>query len=339
MLFSLAAVKVRALTFLVALVLIAAACAGSSGETLTIYSGRSEDLVAPLIDQFRQQSGVEVEVRYGDSAELAATILTEGGNSPADVFFAQDPASLGVVALDGLFAQLEDAVTALVPDRFSDPAGAWVGVSGRARVVVYDTTKTDPSQLPATEDGFTNPEWAGRVAIAPTNGSFLAFVAAKILLEGEGATLDWLEGMASNRAPTYPKNSVIVAAVDDGEVEAGLVNHYYLFRRIDEQGDVVAANHFLTGSSAGSLVMPAGVGILATSDNADEADQFVRFLLSAEAQTYFANSTFEYPLTAGIAADPGLPPLASLTTPDLDLSRLATTLDRATDLVAEAGLL
>lgn len=327
----------RRLVLLAALTLIPlAGC--SDGDTLTVYSGRSEALVQPLIDDFVAATGHDVEVRYGDSAELAATLIEEGANSPADVFLAQDPASLGAVAEAGLFAALPEDVMSRVPARFADDDGRWVGLSGRARTVVYDTTLIDPADLPASEDDFVLPEWKGRVAIAPTNGSFLAFVAAKILLDGEAATLQWLEGMAANDAPTYPKNSVIVAAVDDGEVEAGLVNHYYLFRRIAEEGDVNAANHFLTGS-AGALVMPAGVGILDRDGVPDAALEFVEYMLSQEAQEYFAAETFEYPLVPGIAADPALPPLDSVVTPGIDLSELAAVLDRATDLVAEAGLL
>jgi len=185
------------------------------------------------------------------------------------------------------------------------------------------------------------PQWEGRVAIAPTNGSFLAFVAAKILLDGEDATLAWLEGMNANESPTYPKNSVIVAAVDDGDADTGLVNHYYLYRRIAEEGEasVVAANYFLPGGGAGSLVMPAGAGILASSSNQDAALEFIAFLLTTGAQEYFATETFEYPIIDGMAASPGLPPLSSLNPPAINLSELATVLDRATDLVAEAGLL
>jgi len=201
------------LILLTAFSVMAAAC-GNDAQTLTVYSGRSEELVQPLIDQFEAESGINVAVRYADSAELAATILQEDTNSPADVFFAQDPASLGTVALAGLFAKLPVSATSRVPAQFADEDGQWVGTSGRARTVVYDTTKVDAAALPDTEDGFVDPQWKGRVAIAPTNGSFLAFVAAKILLDGEAATLEWLEGMKANSAPTYPKNSVIVAAVD-----------------------------------------------------------------------------------------------------------------------------
>ena len=330
----------KIVTALAAFSLLAAACS-SDDQTLTVYSGRSEDLIQPLIDRFENETGIDVAVRYGDSAELAATITQEGSNSPADVFFAQDPASLGTVALAGLFADLPDSVTGLVPVEFQDDAGQWIGTSGRARSVVYDTTTVDPTAMPPTEDGFVGPDWKGRVAIAPTNGSFLAFVAAKILLDGEAATLQWLEGMKSNQAPTYPKNSVIVAAVDSGEVETGLVNHYYLFRRIAEEGadNVVAANYFLEGGGAGSLVMPAGAGVLASSSQQEDAVRFVEFLLSAGAQEYFATETFEYPVVAGIAVSPGLPPLASLNPPAINLSELAGVLDTATDLVARAGLL
>jgi iron(III) transport system substrate-binding protein len=314
-------------------------CSSGDGASLTVYSGRSEDLVQPLIDRFEDATGIDVTVRYADSADLAATILEEGDGSPADVFFAQDPASLGTVALADLFATLPPDLVEAVPARFSDPDARWVGVSGRSRVIVYDSSRIGPEDLPATEDGFVDPAWAGRVGIAPTNGSFLAFVSAKILLDGEERTRSWLEAMKANQSPTFPNNSSIVTAVNDGQVEAGLVNHYYLLRALAEDPDATGRNQFLSMASAGSLVMPAGVGILESADNAEQARRFVQFLLDEDAQTYFATETFEYPLVAGIPAYGQLPPLDSLTTPDLDLSLLATTLDRATDLVAEAGLL
>jgi iron(III) transport system substrate-binding protein len=321
------------------LTVVVSACSGSSGESLTVYSGRSEDLVQPLMDRFTDETGIDVNVRYAGSADLAATILEEGDSSPADVFFAQDPASLGTIALAGLFAQLPSNIADAVPTRFSDRDDRWVGTSGRARVVVYDGSVVDPADLPATEDGFTDPEWAGQTGIAPTNGSFLAFVAAKILSDGEEATLSWLEGMAANSAPTYPKNSPIVAAVNAGEIETGLVNHYYLLREIAENPDEVGRNFFFAVPTAGSLVMPAGAGILKSSGNQDAAQQFIEFMLSTEAQTYFAEETFEYPLAPGIPANALLPPIDSIPTPDIDLSDLATVLDLATDLVARAGLI
>ena len=331
----------RILALGLAATLLAAACSSSSGGSgsITLYSGRSEDLVQPLIDQFSEATGITVRVKYAGSSDLAATITEEGDNSPADVFFAQDPASLGTVALAGLFEELPDDILSVVPSRFSDSQGAWVGTSGRARVVVYDPSVIAASEIPETEDGFTDPSWKGLVGIAPTNGSFLAFVATKILIDGEDATLTWLEGMESNDSPTYPKNSPIVAAVNDGQIPVGLVNHYYLVRALAENPDEPGANHFFEVSTAGGLVMPAGAGILATSDKKEAAQQFVAFLVSAQAQEYFATETFEYPLVPGIEANPLLPPIDTIPTPDVDLSELATVLDTATDLVAQAGLL
>ena len=328
----------RILAAIVAIGMLTTACGSGDGGTLTVYSGRSEELVGPLIDRFTAETGVAVAVRYGDSPELAATIREEGSRSPADVFFAQDPASLGAVANAELLDRLPAEILAMVPGRFSDRDGRWVGTSGRARVVVYDTSRRSADELPASIDGFTDPSWSGRLAVAPTNGSFLAFVAAMIHIRGEDATSTWLEAIAANDVRTYSKNSVIVTAVDDGDVEVGLVNHYYLLRHRAESGAGPAANHVLAGGP-GALVMPAGAGILVSSSNKREAEQFVGFLLSGEAQRFFVTETFEYPLVPGIPPNPALPPLESINAPDLDLSDLATALDRATDLVARAGLL
>lgn len=330
--------RLRLIAAALATLLAAGACGDDAPTTLTIYSGRSEDLVAPLIERFESESGIAVEVRYASSTDLAATLREEGTNSPADVFFAQDPASLGAVAADGLFRALPDSITTLVPAQFSDRDGLWVGVSGRSRVVVYDSTRLSPEDLPADVDGFLDPVWRGRIGIAPSNASFLAFVAAMILERGEGATRNWLEGIAANEPQLFSGNAPIVAAVDQGTVEVGLVNHYYLYGLIADQGASTAANHFFTTAGAESLVMPAGAGILATSDH-DGAEEFIAFLLTAESQRYFVEETFEYPLVAGVAAPAGLPALGDLAQPDLDLSDLAAALDLATDLVAAAGLL
>jgi len=321
------------------IVALAVSACSTDSDTLTVYSGRSEELIGPLIQQFEEESGIDVAVRYGGSTEIAATLLEEGDRSPADVVFTQDPASIGAVALEGMLDRLPDDLLSRVPERFSDTDGLWVGVSGRVRTIVYDTTLLTPADLPATEDGLIGSEWQGLVGIAPANGSFLAFVAAKILLDGEVATLAWLEGMAANGSPAYSNNSSIVSAVADGQLDSGLVNHYYLLRRLKEQPQTSAANYFFPEPTAGSLVMPAGVGILRTTDNREAAETFVAFLLSERSQQYFASETFEYPLLPGVSANNALPPIGDVPTPEVDLSELATVLDLATDLVTQAGLL
>jgi len=318
------------------MLLIVGACAdgGDAEERLIVYSGRGEELVEPLIDDFRDQTGIEVEVRYGDSPELAATLLEEGEDTDVDVFYAQDPASLGTVA--AMLAPLPAEITDQVDPRFADRENRWVGTSGRVRTFIYSTgTEID---LPQTIDEVVDPRWAGRLGIAPTNGSFLAFVAAMISERGEEATLSWLTALADNDPVDYPGNSPIVAAVDAGEIEGGLVNHYYIHRLRAEGASADAENWFIPAGDVGSLVMPAGVGILEGTDVPDAARQFVEFLLSAEAQEYFATETFEFPLIEGVSPAAGLPDLAEIASPDIDLSGLADLLDDATRLVTEAGL-
>jgi len=313
--------------------------ASAAGGSLTIYSGRNEELVGPLIEQFEQASGIAVEVKYGDSAELAATILDEGANTPADVFFAQDAGSLGAVAAEGRFEQLPEDVLNQVDERFRSDAGEWVGVSGRARVVVYNTAAYTETELPADINGFTDPQWRGRLGWAPTNGSFQAFVTALRVLEGEDAARAWLEGIQANEPKVYDNNSAVVQAVGAGEIDAGFVNHYYVFREIAEQGEAFPArNYFLKNGDPGALVNVAGAGILAESENGAAAQEFVRYLLSPEAQQYFADETYEYPLIEGVPANAALPPLDQIQTPEIDLSRLED-LQGTISLLQDVGIL
>lgn len=317
-------------------VFILSAC-GSSDQSdgpLVIYSGRSEELVQSLIDDFVEETGIEVEVRYAGSTDLAATLLQEGDATDADIFFAQDPASLGSVS--AMLSELPSDILDTVDEKFRDREGRWVGTSGRVRTFVYNTATS--IELPQTIDEVTDPRWAGQVGVAPTNGSFLAFVSAMILERGEDATAEWLSALAANNPVDYPKNSPIVAAADAGEIEGGLVNHYYLLRLRAEGEGANSENWFIPAGDVGTLVMPAGAGILSGSDNADSAQRFVEFLLEEEAQSYFAAETYEFPMLEGIGTADGLPDLQEINAPDLDLSELADVLDIATRLVAEAGL-
>lgn len=296
--------------------------ATAAPSSITVYSGRSEELVGPLFEQFTAATGITVNARFGDSAELAAQILEEGGNSPADVFFAQDAGALGAVASAGNFSQLDQAQLDAVPAAYRSPDGDWVGVSGRARVVVYNTDRVSADELPETLAGFTDPAWSGRVGWAPTNASFQAYVTALRVLSGDEAAEQWLVDMNANNTQSYEKNSAIVNAVASGEIDAGFVNHYYLYAFLNENPGAPVANAFATTTGADALVNVAGVGILESSNNTAAAKAFVDFLLSDEAQTYFATETFEYPLVIGIAQPQGLPPVAELDVPDLDLSQL-----------------
>lgn len=335
----------------IALSLVATACGGAVGAdspaptaaapggSLTVYAGRSEELVGPLIDRFESETGVEVRVQYAGTTDLAATILEEGDASPADVFFAQDAGALGAVAAEGRLATLDPATLARVDTRFASDDGDWVGISGRARVVVYDTRVLAAADLPASIDAFTDPRWDGRIGWAPTNASLQSFVTAYRVLRGDDAARSWLDGIQANRPKVYDGNDAVLAAVAAGEVEVGFVNHYYLMRQLAEQGeDFPVRNHFLDGADPGSLINVAGAGILDTAKNPTAARAFIDFLLNDESQAYFASETHEYPLVDGVEANPALPPLSEIDSPDIDLSDLAD-LDGTLRIMQEAGVL
>jgi len=308
----------------------------AAATTLTLYSGRSEELLAPVVSRFEEETGSDVEVRYAGSGELATTILQEGDASPADVYYAQDPAFAGALSDAGALLPLPADVRGLVPAAYSDPDGRWVGVTARARVLVVN-----PDLVPVLPDSvfeLTDPAWAGRLGIAPTNASFIAFVAAMLVTEGEERTREWLEGIVANDPVIFDGNSPIVSAVDAGDVAAGLVNHYYLLRLGAEQGSTTAVNHVFAPGDPGALVLPTAAGVLATTDDEEGALELVRFLLSPETQTYFLEDVLEYPLVDGVGTPAGQPPLAELAGPAVDLGAMAGALDRATTLIAEAGL-
>ncbi len=290
--------------------------------SLVIYSGRSESLVAPIIEQFGEATGIDVQVKYGSTFAIAATILEEGSNSPADVFFAQDPGGLGAVS--SMLSTLPADVVLKVPEWARASDGSWVGISGRARVLVYSTELVSEDELPTSVKDLADPRWKGKIGWPPGNSSFRTMVTAMRQMWGEDETRQWLLDMQANEPGVFPKNTPIVAAAGAGEVEIGLVNHYYLHRFIEESGDDFAArNLFLKNGGPDSLVMVAGASILETSENRDNAETFMRFLLSRVAQQYFAGQTFEYPLVEGVKTHRLLPPLDTLNGPDIDLSSLS----------------
>ncbi|MFM2019913.1 MAG: hypothetical protein RL718_494 [Actinomycetota bacterium] len=303
-------------------------------DTLVLYSGRSEELIQPLIEMFTAETGIKVEVRYAGSAELAAQILEEGENSPADVFFAQDAGALGAVSKGTLFEFVPTETLAKVDRIYSDIEGYWVGVSGRARILTYNPAKV--TELPKSVFELAEPKWKGRIAIAPTNASFQAFVTAMRVLEGDELTSLWLGALKEN-AVIFEKNGAILDAVDAGQVDAGLINHYYWYAKAKEVGveNMNAQLAAFTPGDLGNMVNVAGAGIV--NDNT-ASRAFLEFLLSAKAQTYFAEQTAEYPLIPGISITEGLTPLSEIKSPDIDLSDLDS-LGQTLELIRAAGLL
>ncbi|HEY7853603.1 MAG TPA: iron ABC transporter substrate-binding protein [Aquiluna sp.] len=309
--------------------------ADSDGD-FVVYVGRSETLIQPLIDQYVAESGIEVQVRYAGSAELAAQILEEGDNSPADVFFAQDAGALGAVSKAGFLRELDAELLNLIAPEYRAADGTWMGASGRVRVFNYNTDQVSEAELPSSVLDLAGPEWRGRIGIAPTNSSFQAFVTALAKVEGEDVAAEWLSAMKENGV-IYEKNSAILEAVESGQVDAGLINHYYWYAKGNEVGfenlnSEIAA---FESQDVGNLRNVAGVGIVSEDPRAKD---FVEFLLSETAQQYFVNETSEYPLIDGVEPMAGLTPLDQIPAPEFDLNDLEA-LEETLQLIRAAGLI
>lgn len=303
-------------------------------QSITIYSGRSEDLIAPLLEQFSAETGIGVEVRYAGSAELAAQILEEGANVQADVFLSQDAGALGAVSEAGVFKALNADITELVDAKFRASDNTWVGVSGRSRVLSYNPNLLAESDIPTSVFDLADPSWKGRFGIAPSNASFQAFVTAMRVLKGDDVTAEWLAAVKEN-AVIFEKNGQILEAVEAGEIAAGLINHYYWFEHAKEIGEenMVSKMAWFEPGDVGNLVNVAGVGVLSDKP---EAQTFAKWLLGETAQTYFVEQTAEYSLT-GLPASGWLPALDEIASPEIDLSALAP-LAATLELIREAGL-
>lgn len=308
----------------------------ATGQRLVVYSGRNENLIGSLIEQFRTETGMDIQVRYGDTAELAAAILEEGQNTPADVFFAQDAGALGALQRADRTAKLPPEILNQVEAQFRSPQGEWVGITGRVRTLDYNTNLVSADEVPQTITELTDPKWAGRIGWAPTNGSFQSFITAMRLSVGEEQTQEWLQGIQANNPQVYPNNTSIVEALSRGEIAIGLTNHYYLERIKAENPQVPVAHGF--PNDVGSLVNVAGVSILQTTNNLEGAKQFVNFMLSPQAQEYFAQQTHEYPLATGMVATKDLKPLSDIKSPNIDLSNLDD-LEGTLNLLQESGVL
>lgn len=308
------------------------------GGNLTVYSGRNEALIGPLIPQIEAATGVTLDVRYGNTAELAAQILEEGANSPAGLFFGQDAGSLGALADEGRFAELPPEVLDRVDERFRSPDGTWVGLSGRARVLVYNPGMTDPETLPDSILDLPDADLEGPIGWAPTNASFQSFVTALRVAEGEDGARAWLEAMMATDPITFEGNGPQIEAAANGEIAVGLVNHYYLYQARKETPEISAENYYFPGGDIGSLINVAGIGVLAGSGQEPQAMAVAEALVSEEAQTYFATETSEYPLAAGVEPVAELPPLEEFETPQIDLNALSD-LEGTLALLTDLGLI
>lgn len=331
----------RALAVVTTLLLAASltACGNNSDSeaSLVVYSGRSQEFIEPFFERFSEESGIKIEVRYGDSAALAAQILEEGSNTPADLFLSQDAGALGAVSAARLFTQLPENLLNQVAQKYKSTDSDWIALTGRARVFAYAPDRV--KVLPKTVVSLTDPTWKGRIGIAPTNSSFQAFVTAMIQEQGELATEAWLRGIMKNSVKFYEKNSLIVQAIDSGEIDAGLTNHYYKWEVSEELGRPINVEiSFFGQGDIGNLVNVSGAGIMATSKNQDKSIQLIAYLLSKNEQARFVTETHEYSIVDPSLRPEGLPSLNEIKAPNVDLASLGD-LEITQRLLVKVGML
>lgn len=311
-----------------------------SAQSLTVYSGRSKALVEPLIQKFEQEHGVRMNVRYGSSTQLAVALLEEGRRTPADIFWAQDAGALGAVHRGDMFQQLPRNLLSTLPEELYNSGETWVATSGRARVLAYSSTRVDTAALPESVLDLTDTMWRNRVGWAPSNGSFQSFLTSLRVLEGDDTTLQWLNQMKDNGAQSYINNSSLLQAIAAGEIDLALTNHYYLYRFRENNPDFPVDQTYFAGDDPGNLVNVAGIGILETAENRENAIRFIRFLLEQENQQWVTNEVYEYPVIHDLDSVHGNTTFEDIQelSPDVELDDLSD-LDQTLSLLRRAGLL
>jgi iron(III) transport system substrate-binding protein len=321
-----------------ALVTGATACGSDEGDQLLIYNAQHESLTKEWIEAFTNETGIEVTYRHGGDTELGNQLVAEGDASPADVFLTENSPAMAAVERAGLFADLESDTLNQVPEQYRPPTGKWTGVAARTTVFVYNKTKLQPEQLPQSMLDLQQPAWKGRWGAPPNRPDFQAIVSALLQLKGEAATTQWLAGMKEN-AVLEDNNVSTLEAVNAGELDGGIIYHYYWYRDQAETKEISGntAVHYFRNQDPGAFISVSGGGVLGSSDKPQEAQQFIRFITSRAGQEVLEKGTsFEYPVASGVRANPALPPLDELQAPNVDPSTLNA--QKVSDMMTQAGL-
>ena len=315
-------------------------CADRSGREVVLYSGRTENLIEPVLDAFACETGIDVAVRWGASTDLALLLAEEGNLTAADLFLSRSPGPVGFLESRGLLSVIDPDVLSLVTEENRSAASRWVGITGRKRVLVYNIDSVGADELPESVFDLTDERYGGRVAIPATNGSFVDWFTVFRDLYGTDTATQWLQDMVANDARYYPNNRSIVEASGRGEIDMGLVNHYYQYQQAAAAGDSHrAANHDLADEDIGSLLIITAATVTASSDDTDEAGELIAYMLSPAAQRYFSQETFEYPLAAGVPPADVLPPLSALEVGSVDFDALGGGFEETVAIIEASGIL
>ncbi|MFM9274183.1 iron ABC transporter substrate-binding protein [Pseudarthrobacter sp. NKDBFgelt] len=315
------------------------ASAGAGNGEITVYNAQHESLTKEWIDGFTAETGIKVTMRQGSDTELSNQIIQEGAASPADVFLTENSPAMTQVENADLFADVDEATIAQVPEEFRPSTGKWTGIAARSTVLVYDKNKLNEDQLPTSMLDLANPEWKGKWAASPSGADFQAIVSALLELKGEAATEEWLKGMKENFT-AYKGNSTAMKAVNAGEVDAALIYHYYYYgdqAKTGENSNNVTPYYF-KNQDPGAFVSVSGGGVLKTSKNQEAAQEFLKYVTGKKGQEILKDGTsFEYAIASDVPANEKLVPIAELQAPTVDPAKLNS--EKVTELMTSAGLL
>jgi iron(III) transport system substrate-binding protein len=332
-------VRMRTLALSLLCAALAVTISPSHAQEITVYNAQHRSLTAEWVEGFTRDTGIKVTVRNGDDTELGNQLLAEGPASPADVFLTENSPAMSMVEQAGLFAPVDPATLAQVAPPYRPSTGRWVGIAARSTVFVYNKTKPVASALPHSLLDLADPLWKGRWAASPTGADFQAIVSALLELKGEDATLAWLKAMKANSV-AYRGNGAVLKAVNSGQIEGGVIYHYYYLRDQAKTGENSgnAALYYFRGQDPGAFVSISGGGVLASSKHQADAQAFLKWVTGPAGQAVLRNGdAYEYVVGEGETSNPKLTPLTDLDAPQIDVSKLNS--KKVVELMTQAGLL
>lgn len=345
----------RALPIILAATLLLSACTSAPQQSnaspsteesinpkgqLIVYSGRSEPLIQPVITAFNEKyPEVEVLLKSGNNSQLANTILEEKSNPQADVFVTVDAFTMFALNREGVFMPYKPVGYENLPDSFKDPDGAWVGLTERLRIIMYNKDLVSPEELPTSVFDLTDPKWKGQIASAgSTNASMQAQIAAMIELVGRDKTKEWLQGLIDNDVTFFGGHTDVRKSVGAGEFKLGLANHYYYYLQLAEGSNLGIIYPDQGEGEMGVVSNATAAGILNGTKNPAAAKAFLDFLVSPEGQKIFADGNYEYPLLKGVALHADIDPLNSVRMAQVTLAQVVNRFDDTFDLMEEVNL-
>lgn len=315
------------------------AFAADNEDGIVIYNAQHENLVQSWVDGFTKETGIKVTLRNGGDTELGNQLVQEGKVSPADVFLTENSPAMTLVDNANLFAPLDADTLKQVPAAYRPAHGRWIGIAARSTVFVYNPSKLSAAQVPASMMDLAKPEWKGRWAASPSGADFQAIVSAMLSLKGEPATLDWLKAMKTNFV-AYKGNSTVLKAVNAGQIDGGIIYHYYYFVDQAKTGENSKNTqlHYFKHQDPGAFVSISGGGVLASSKHKAQAQAFIKWITGKAGQDILrTNNAFEYAVGVNAASNEKLVPLNKLESPKVEPSTLNS--KKVTELMTQAGIL